>query len=88
MPINPEKLLINIAGDGFKIFPIVKLISPTLRLEILLKTLPKVTLLPDTVHVKEVTATESTVIDRQVTAEELKENTDGNVNITVAVVET
>ena len=46
------------------------------------------TLLPDTVHVKVLTATESTVIDRQVTAEELKENTDGNVNITVAVAET
>lgn len=81
-------MAINIAGDGFKIFPIVKLIRPTLRLEILLKTFPKMTLLPETVQVKEVTATESTVIDRQVTAEELKENTDGKVNITVALVET
>lgn len=58
--------------------------SPTNRLEILVKTFPKVTLDPETEQLKELTATESTVIERQVTADALRENTDGNVNTTVA----
>lgn len=61
------KLLIVIAGEGFKILPTVANTVPTLRFVMFLNALMKVTLLPETVQVKELTATESTVSERQET---------------------
>lgn len=78
----------DIAGEGFKIFPIVKLTTPTERFEMLVNTLPNVTLFPDTEHVNELTATESTVMERQVTLEALSVNTEGNIKTTVALAAT
>lgn len=79
----PVKLLIAIAGEGFKILPTVANTTPTFKLVMFLKALTKVTLLPETEQVNELTATESTVSERQVTPVP-KVNTAGKMMITEA----
>lgn len=53
------------AGEGFIILPMMTWTFPTYRLLIVLKTLEKVTLFPETEQVKVLTATESTIMEVQ-----------------------
>lgn len=75
------------AGEGFLILPMVTTTLETFKLLMLPNTLEKVTLLPETVQLKVLTATESTVMERHVTFE-LRANTVGNMMTTVAFEET
>jgi hypothetical protein len=86
-PMNPVKLYIGIAGEGFKILPTVSYTFPTTRLLTDANTPPKVTVLPLIEQVKVLIDTESTDIDRQVTFD-VSVNAEGNTSLTVALLDT
>ena len=88
MPMNPVKLYIGIAGEGFKILPTVSSTFPTNKLLIEVKTPPKVTVFPETEQVKVLIETESTEMDRHVTLDEARLNDAGNTILTVALLGT
>lgn len=88
LPMNPVKLYIGIAGEGFKILPTVSSTFPTYRLLIEVKTPPKVTVFPEIEQVKVLTDTESTAIDRHVTFDFDRSNAEGNTILTVALLDT
>ena len=86
--MNPVKLYIGIAGEGFKILPTVSSTFPTNKLLIEVNTPPKVTVFPETEQVKVLIETESTEMDRHVTLDETRSNEVGNTILTVALLGT
>jgi hypothetical protein len=86
--MNPVKLYIGIAGEGFKILPTVSSTFPTNKLLIEVNTPPKVTVFPETEQVKVLIETESTEMDRHVTLDETRSNEAGNTILTVALLGT
>jgi hypothetical protein len=86
--MNPVKLYIGIAGEGFKILPTVSSTFPTNKLLTEVKTPPKVTVFPETEQVKVLIETESTEMDRHVTLDETRSNEVGNTILTVALLGT
>ena len=86
--MNPVKLYIGIAGEGFKILPTVSYTLPTNKLLIEVNTPPKVIVFPETVQVKLLTDTESIAIDMHVTFDNARLNAEGNTILTVALLGT